>query len=76
MEVIGIVHFYTDHARDRMDEPLITAYEVEQTLAHPYRREVSNRTGNIVYYGRVNGRPITVVLAEGSDPPRIVTVWD
>jgi hypothetical protein len=67
---------YTEHARDQMNYRRISASEGEYTLTHPFRREISRTTGNTIYFGRPSGRFITVVVARGSHPLRVVTASD
>jgi len=49
--------------------------DVEDVVAHPYRTARSRLTGDPIYFGRVGGDEIAVVVAAGSVPPRVVTVW-
>ena len=67
---------YTQHARAQMAEHQITEAEVEETLRQPRRRVTSRSTGNLIFFGQPQGRRIAVVVACGSRPPRVVTVWD
>lgn len=66
---------YTEHARRRMAKRGISEAEVESVLTHAYLTKYSRHSGNALYTGRVKGRRITVAIAPGSSPPRVVTVW-
>jgi Domain of unknown function (DUF4258) len=66
---------YTLHARTRMARHGVSEDDVAAVIAHPYRTERSRRSGNTVYFGHANGQDVAVVVARGSHPPRIVTVW-
>jgi hypothetical protein len=65
---------YTAHARRRMAERAITETEVE-TVLDRWETQHTDRDGNPVYGSLVAGRPIRVVVAAGSIPRRIITVY-
>jgi hypothetical protein len=64
---------YTRHARDQMILRAVTSAEVEQVIADPDITYL-DQYGNPCYIRWVAGRRIRVVVAGGSNPPRIVTV--
>ena len=66
---------YTAHARSRMALRGLSESDVEAVVTHPYRIARSRRCGDPIYFGRVNGEGVAVVVAAGSVPPRVVTVW-
>ena len=64
---------FTQHARDQMALRGVAQAEVKQVLAD---RAVlyADQYGNPCYVRLIAGRRIRVVVAAGSDPPRVVTV--
>ena len=66
---------YTAHARSRMQQRHITEEEAQEAWDHP-EIAYADRRGNLVHVGRVRGRRIKVVVARGSDPPKVITVAD
>lgn len=58
-----------------MGEREISEYEVETTLVEYHTRYTDYR-GNEVLIASVAGRRIKIVVAQGSNPARIVTVMD
>ena len=63
---------YTRHAREQMAYRQISEYEVETTLSE-YHTRYTDPNGNPILIGEVDGRRIKVVVARGSNPPRIIT---
>lgn len=66
---------YTRHARDQMALRGISEAEVEAVLAD-FHTEYPDREGNRIVIGRPGGRRVKVVVARGSDPPRVITAAD
>lgn len=66
---------YSYHARLRMQERHISEEEIEETLAD-YHTSYTDRKGNPIYIGHPGGRRIKVVVAQGSDPPYVITTGD
>jgi hypothetical protein len=68
---------YTDHARLRMRQRMISEEEVEYCLAH-YNVSYTDSKGNPIYRAEVpGGRLIKVVVKAGSSNPAVViTVAD
>lgn len=67
---------FTKHARERMQERKISAAEVVAVLKDHHTVLPDDGRGGQPLIGDVNGRRIKVVVAIGSDPPRIITVGD
>ena len=65
---------YTAHARLRMRQRAISAQDVSATLSS-YLTRYTDRDGNAVYTADVAGRRLRVVIAAGSQPPRVITVY-
>lgn len=72
---------YTRNASERMAEQQVSPSEVEQVLANPANKTSETRSGNTIYTGDVNGRPLRVVVEEGSSennepsPRTVLTLW-
>lgn len=66
---------YTRHARLRQEQRNISDQEVEAVLAN-WRVKRQDKKGNDVLTGYPDGRYVKVVVAAGSNPPRIITVGD
>jgi len=48
--------------------------DIEDALLHAYQSGPGNKGGIVVYDAVVGQRGIQVAVAEGSDPPRIISV--
>jgi hypothetical protein len=72
---VGTTPTYSAHARERMARRGIGEAEVAGVLAAPRATDRDPR-GNRRLTGVVGGRVIVVVVAAGSVPPHVVTVWD
>jgi hypothetical protein len=66
---------YTKHARDQMARRGISENEVEAVLSDPAVR-YTDKKGNPIFRADVEGRRIKVVVAKGTDPPRVITAAD
>ena len=66
----------TDHALERMAERNITPNEVVDVLRNPDTWYANERRGSETLTGHPNGRRIKVIIAQGSDPPLVITVED
>jgi hypothetical protein len=66
---------YSAHARRRMAQRGLSETDVESVVAHPYRTVRSRRSGNLIYFGRVAGEDVAVVVVPGTVPLRVVTLW-
>ncbi len=66
---------YTLHARRRLADRAITEDEVEDCILRADRRG-HTKTGNLIYMKAMGGRVVHVVVAAGSQPPRVITLWD
>ena len=66
---------HTKHSRDRQAERNVTDQEIEEVLANWHTKR-QDRDGNDVLIGDPGGRYVKVVVAQGSNPPRIITVGD
>ena len=58
-----------------MAQRQVSDREVEAVL-DAYHTHYHDADGNDILIGHVQGRRIKVVVAKGSDPPRIITVAD
>jgi hypothetical protein len=67
---------YSQHAREQMSKRRIDEGEVEVVLASPYYVDVSRSSGNTIYFGRVSGRRLAVVVVPGRQPAHVVTVFE
>lgn len=66
---------YTRHARTRQEGRRISDSEVE-AVVEDFHTSYKDKDGNDVRIGHPGGRRIKVVVARGSEPPRIITVAD
>ncbi len=66
---------YTKHALGQMAERGISVSEVESALAE-YHTKYTDRAGNHIVIGHVQGRRIKVVYARNSDSPHVITAAD
>jgi hypothetical protein len=66
---------YTNHACVRMAQRHISEAEVNAVLSNP-SYSYTDKAGNSVHVGYPGGRKIKVVVAKGSNPPRIITAAD
>lgn len=64
---------YTKHARDKMEERGITEETVERILASPDGVSIGETA--IIYNAMVDGVELRVVVARGSEPSLIITVF-
>jgi hypothetical protein len=64
---------FSSHAQKRMVERRISLSDIEAILVAPARTDV--KEFELVYDGAVNGRPLRVVVALGTDPPHVVSVY-
>ncbi len=65
---------YTLHARRRLFDRDITEDEIEDCILHADRRG-RTKDGNMIYMKAIGGRVVHVVVAVGSHPPRVITLW-
>jgi hypothetical protein len=67
---------YTAHARRQMGDPRrrVTEAQVERVLAG-YDMSRLDQDGNLRLSGDVGGWRVLIVVAAGSNPPRIISVW-
>ena len=65
---------YTGHARREMANQGITEDEVDVVLGTYFERHFDKK-GNRRLTDVVGGRYLTVVVARGSRPPRVITAW-
>lgn len=63
---------YTGHARARMLEAMVEAFEIQATVANP--DEVTVGELLVSYDAVIGGRRVSVVLLKDSDPPLVVSV--
>jgi len=69
------MYYYTDHARKRMHERLVTKAEVEYCLNN-HDISYPDKKGNLSYIAETaNGRRIKVVVAK-DNPKIVITVAD
>jgi len=68
---------FSRHARQRMAERGITEKEVRWVLAAPDLILPSGQPGKKTLRARLgNGRQISVIIVDGSEPLKVVTVWE
>lgn len=64
---------YTSHARRRLRERAVAEAEIEAVLSSPDIR-YTDLNGNPVFVKTTGTRRIGVVVAVGTEPPRVITV--
>lgn len=65
---------FTRHALDQMRDREISRFEVQMVIAQPYLTRVGETA--IDYYGTVDRRRLRVIVARGSDPALVITVFE
>lgn len=66
----------TAHAMRRMIDRNITEREVRYVLAAPDAVYPSGVTGRSALRSTIAGRRLVVVIADGSEPIEVLTVWE